>query len=207
MERAEQGAEPRQLLTFHVGENEYALPLLGVREIVPCETITPVPTTPAFLRGVVNLRGTALPVVDVAPKFGRGERALTRTSCLVVTDVGEAGAPPITMGLLVDAVGQVLELAPDALRAVPPIGHGVRLDYLAGMVEFETRFVLLLDLPRVLSAEELLVVATAEELRQALARAAEEAGGTEDAGGTEPAEETGAPEPPAPRRRRGGRKR
>jgi purine-binding chemotaxis protein CheW len=175
-----------QFLTFHVGGNEYALGLLGVAEIIACEAITPVPTTPRFVRGVVSLRGSALPVVDLGAKFGLEWSGITRSSCIVVVEVQGASGPATQLGLLVDAVGQVLDVAPPSIRAVPAFGPGVRLEYLAGLVEIDSRFVLVLDLPRVLSAEELLVVATAEDLRRSLemAAAAER--------------EASAPAPPAP---------
>jgi purine-binding chemotaxis protein CheW len=166
------GTADVQFLTFHVGANEYALSLLGVEEIVACETITQVPTTPRFIRGVVNLRGSALPVVDLGAKFGLDGSVITRSSCIVVAEIASASAPATRMGLLVDAVGQVLEVAPPSIRAVPAFGPGVRLDYLAGMVEIDARFVLVLDLSRVLSTEEVLVVATVEDLRQSLELAA-----------------------------------
>jgi purine-binding chemotaxis protein CheW len=178
-----------QFLTFHVGANEYALGLLAVAEIIACEAVTPVPTTPRFVRGVVSLRGNALPVVDLGAKFGLDGSAITRSSCIVVVEVRGASGPATQLGLLVDAVGQVLDVAPPNVRAVPAFGPGVRLDYLAGMVEIDSRFVLVLDLPRVLSAEELLVVATAEDLRQSL-----ELASAAEAQASAPA----APAPPAP---------
>jgi len=182
-----------QFLTFHVGANEYALGLLGVEEIIACETITQVPTTPRFIRGVVNLRGSALPVVDLGAKLGLDRSAITRSSCIVVAEIASASAPATRMGLLVDAVGQVLEVAPPSIRAVPAFGPGVRLDYLAGMVEIDARFVLVLDLSRVLSTEEVLVVATVEDLRQSLELAAAAAAAADAAASAAES----APVPPA----------
>jgi len=215
METAAAGTAAVQFMTFHVGANEYALSLLGVEEIIACETITQVPTTPRFIRGVVNLRGSALPVVDLGAKLGLDRSAITRSSCIVVAEIASASAPATRMGLLVDAVGQVLEVAPPSIRAVPAFGPGVRLDYLAGMVEIDARFVLVLDLSRVLSTEEVLVVATVEDLRQSLelaAAAADAAASAAESAPVPPATEMDAAVPvstaPAGRgrkRRRGGR--
>jgi len=155
-----------------------------------------------------------LPVVDLGAKLGLDRSAITRSSCIVVAEIASASAPATRMGLLVDAVGQVLEVAPPSIRAVPAFGPGVRLDYLAGMVEIDARFVLVLDLSRVLSTEEVLVVATVEDLRQSLelAAAADAAASAAESAPVPPATEMDAAVPvstaPAGRgrkRRRGAR--
>jgi purine-binding chemotaxis protein CheW len=143
-----------QYLTFRIRDEEYAVSLLRVKEIIEYETVTRVPTTPAHIRGVINLRGAVLPVVDLAAKFGHAESALTRTTCIVVVETALHGET-VVVGMLADAVSQVIDLAADQIEPPPPFGTHVRVDFLVGMAKIDGRLALVLDLDRVLSPVEL----------------------------------------------------
>jgi purine-binding chemotaxis protein CheW len=143
-----------QYLTFRIRDEEYAVSILRVREIIEYETVTRVPTTPAHIRGVINLRGAVLPVVDLAAKFGHAESALTRTTCIVVVETALRG-DTVVVGLLADAVSQVIDLAADQIEPPPAFGTHIRVDFLVGMAKIDGRLALVLDLDRVLSPVEL----------------------------------------------------
>jgi purine-binding chemotaxis protein CheW len=143
-----------QYLTFRIREEEYAVSILRVREIIEYEMVTRVPTTPAHIRGVINLRGAVLPVVDLAAKFGHAESAVTRTTCIVVVETALRGEAVI-VGLLADAVSQVIDLAAGQIEPPPPFGTHIRVDFLVGMAKIDRRLALVLDLDRVLSPVEL----------------------------------------------------
>lgn len=147
--------ERLQFLAFLVGGDEYAVPILKVREIAPYDQATRVPNTPPWIRGVVNLRGQVLPVVDLAVKFGLPETALSTRSCVIVFDLALEGQPA-PVGALVGSVSQVLELNPGEIEPPPAFGTQIRVDYLAGATLSNGRFALLLDADRVLGTDELL---------------------------------------------------
>jgi purine-binding chemotaxis protein CheW len=144
-----------QHLTFLVHGDEYAVEILRVREVIPSLPLTRVPTTPPSIRGVVNLRGAVVPVVDLGLRFGLTELTLTKRTCIVLVEVVEAGVAT-AMGLLVDQVQQVIDLEAEAIEAVPPFGVHVRLDFLRGMGPVGEKFVMLLDVDRVVSTSDLL---------------------------------------------------
>jgi purine-binding chemotaxis protein CheW len=148
------------LLTFILAGDEYAVGILHVEEAVACGTITRVPGAPAFIRGAMNVRGRAIPVIDLARKLGFPESAITTWSCLLLTQVELAGEPT-ALGVLVDAVRQLIECTADHLKPPPALGTRVHPEYLRGLVSVEDRFIPLLNLQRLLSTEELLLVASA----------------------------------------------
>lgn len=151
-----------QYLTFSLGQGEYAIAVLRVREIIEHETVTRVPSTPAFVRGVINLRGSVVAVVDLARKFGLPESPVTKRTCIVIVEV-ESENGKLVMGVLADAVNQVVEFRPEEIEAPPSFGTPVRVDYLQGLGKLGGEFVLILDTDRVLSAGELASVASAPE--------------------------------------------
>jgi purine-binding chemotaxis protein CheW len=158
MEIGTQRVEQSQHLTFLIAEEEYAVGILRVREIIQFETITRVPKTPRWIRGVINLRGSIVPVVDLAVKFGLSETRVTNATCIVITEVEIAGEQTV-MGLLADAVSQVIELGADQIEPPPAFGATVRADYLLGMGRVGKKLVLMLDVDKVLAADELLAAA------------------------------------------------
>ena len=147
-----QPAAPSQVLTFLVGDEEYGIGIHQAREIIQYGELTTVPTAPAFIRGVINLRGSVVPVADLAVRFGRAPREITPRSCIVVVEVSRGGEPVI-MGILADRVSQVAELAADAIEPAPAFGTGVRPDWLLGLGRAGSRFLLLLDIDRVLAGD------------------------------------------------------
>lgn len=154
---------PRQYLTFSAGGEELAVELLRIREILQPGAITRVPMAPAWARGVMNLRGSVLPVIDLSSKLGLGESALDRRTCIMVVevDLGE-GEEELVLGVLVDAVRQVVELSAAEIEEPPAFGVPIHLDYLGGMGRVGEALVLLLDVDRVLSEEELRMASSLE---------------------------------------------
>jgi len=136
-----------QYLTFFVAHEEYAIDVLRVREVVGVAPLTRVPATPKDVRGVVNLRGNVVPVVDLGLRFGSSEVLPTRRTCVVVVEP-EAGTDRV-VGLLVDSVHRVVSLAPTEVVPIPPFGMQASADLLAGMGIVGTAFVLILVPERV----------------------------------------------------------
>lgn len=151
----------QQYLTFFLANEEYAIGIQRIKEIIEYTTITRVPKVPAWIRGVINLRGNVVPVVDLAVRFNLEERPVTKTTCIVVVEV-EQESERMVMGLLADAVNQVIELGPKDIEEPPAFGTRVRLDYLSGMGKLGRKFALILNLDSVLSATELLAVSTVQ---------------------------------------------
>ena len=148
-------AASMQYLSFIIAGEEYALGILQVKEIIEYDTVTRIPGAPVWVRGVFNLRGSVVPVVDLAVKMGLGPRPITRWTCFVIVEAVMDGERT-TLGLLADSVSEVLDLAPDDVEPPPAFGTRTPVDYLRGMGRQEQRFILLLDLDRMLSAEALL---------------------------------------------------
>jgi purine-binding chemotaxis protein CheW len=139
-----------QYLTFLIGREEHALGILRVKEIMEYTDVTRVPGVPAHVRGVINLRGSVVPVVDLAAKFGGNETEPTRTSCIVIVETQLDGAM-VVAGMLADAVCEVIHLDAQHIEPPPSFGTGIRVDYLTGMGKVDGRLVLILDVDRVLS--------------------------------------------------------
>ncbi len=156
-----------QYLTFLIRGEEYAVPILRVKEIIEYESLTRVPTTPLHVRGVMNLRGAVLPVIDLAAKFGCPETETTRTTCIVIVETRH-NDDLLVVGVLADGVSQVVDILPGAIEPPPPFGTNVRVDFLVGMGKLDGRLVLVLDIDRVLSPvvdiHETVVAAEAAQL-------------------------------------------
>ena len=159
METKEQEpAVQQQYLTFFLADEEYAVNIQKVKEIIEYSSVTKVPKVPRWIRGVINLRGSVVPVVDLAVRFGLDERPTTKTTCIVIVEV-QQDAENTVMGVIADAVNRVIELNAEDIEEPPAFGTRVRLEYLAGMGKLGKKFALILDIDRVLSAAELLTVA------------------------------------------------
>ena len=146
--------DSQQYLTFFMRGEEYAVSILRVKEILEYETVTRVPTTPAHVRGVINLRGGVMPVIDLAAKFGHGETVPARTTCIVVVET-RLRDELLTVGLMADAVSEVVDIAASAIEPPPSFGTQVRIDFLTGMGKLDGRLVLVLDIDRILSPVEI----------------------------------------------------
>jgi purine-binding chemotaxis protein CheW len=145
----------QQYLTFMIGAEEYAVSLLKVKEIIEYDTITEVPKTPEWVRGVINLRGSVVPVIDLAVKFRQSPSVAGKLTCIVITEV-ECEGEATVMGVMVDSVRQVIDLKPQEIEEPPTFGTRVKVDYLLGMARAGKKFCLILDTEKVLSTDELL---------------------------------------------------
>jgi purine-binding chemotaxis protein CheW len=151
-----------QYLTFQLAGEEYAVGILQVREILRYEEVTRVPTAPASIRGVLNLRGSVVPVADLAVRMGMPETPVTRRTCIVIVEV-MLEEEPVVMGIIAEAVSQVMDLAPADIEPPPAFGPRIRIDFLRGLARMGDRFALLLDLDLLLSTEAALSAADLSE--------------------------------------------
>jgi purine-binding chemotaxis protein CheW len=143
-----------QYLTFTLGQEEYGIEILKVQEIKGYSAITPIPNTPPHVRGVMNLRGTIIPVMDLRTKLGMTEAACTPFTVIVVVKVG-----PKTMGLVVDAVSDVLNIPRGDIQEAPDFGAQVDAGFISGMAKAGDRLIVLLDIERVLLGDLLVPIA------------------------------------------------
>ncbi|MBR0565154.1 chemotaxis protein CheW [Azoarcus sp. L1K30] len=150
--------EQHQYLTFLLGDEMFAIGILSIREIIEYGFVTDVPMTPPFIRGVINLRGAVVPVLDLAARFGRQARENSKRTCIVIVDIEGANGSQ-QMGVVVDAVNEVLEIAGCDIEPPPEFGARIRNDFIKNMGKIDGKFVIILDLNRVLSVEEVGVIA------------------------------------------------
>ena len=147
-------SETRQYLTFSLGGEPFALDVAHVREILEFTNITKVPRTPEFMRGVINLRGSVVPVIDMRLKFGLPDTEKTVDTCIIVVEVSLDEGSTV-LGALVDSVQEVFELEPDLIEPAPKIGIGISTEFIKGIGKRENKFIMLLDIERTFSPEEL----------------------------------------------------
>jgi purine-binding chemotaxis protein CheW len=152
-------------LSFHLGQEMFAADVGKVLEILNLRPITKVPRSPSYMRGVINLRGNVLPVLDTRIKFGLPVTEDTIDTCIVVLSVMMDGEP-LTLGALVDSVEEVLELSEGDIEPPPTIGSKFNPEYLYGMVRMDESFIMILNVDKVFSTDELLLVAdTADQIQ------------------------------------------
>src|SRR5580693_4629950 len=156
--------ETRQYLTFKLDEEVFAIDVAKVREVLDLTTITKIPRTPDFMSGVINLRGSVVPVVDLRLCFEMSRTNKTVNTCIVVVEVLLDGDSTI-IGALADSVEEVIDLEPDQIQPAPRIGAHIRTDFIKGMGKRDTQFIMILDIDRVFSAEELATVRSQESPR------------------------------------------
>ncbi|OIQ96407.1 chemotaxis protein CheW [mine drainage metagenome] len=171
--KAEQQAiatDHQQYLTFVLGGEMYAIAILSVKEIIDYGHLTVVPMMPECIRGVINLRGAVVPVVDLARRFSSGSTEITRRSCIVIVEV-ETDGEHQDIGVIVDAVSEVLEIGRDQIEPTPAFGAKIRTDFIQGMGKVEGRFVIVLNVDRVLSMEDLAMLGRAAGQELALQEA------------------------------------
>jgi purine-binding chemotaxis protein CheW len=156
-------------LTFRLRDEVFGVEIARVREIVELDgAVTRVPRTPAFMRGVMNLRGQVVPVVDMNAKLGFEPASPTQDTCVIILEVLHEDEP-LVLGAMVDAVREVVELSEDEVLAPPPSGTALRPEFLDGLVREGESFVMLISVDAVLAAEELARAAGDGELEQVLA--------------------------------------
>lgn len=146
-----------QFLTFTLGKEIFALDIGTVREVLELTSITKIPRTPNFMRGVINLRGNAVPVVDMRMKMGMSQGEDTVDTCIIIVEIEFDGEMTV-MGALVDSVREVFEMMPDSIEPAPKMGAAVNAEYIRGMGRQDEQFIIILEINKIFSAEELALV-------------------------------------------------
>ena len=162
-----------QFLTFLLGGEMFAINILSIKEIIEYQPLTEVPLMPDFIRGVMNLRGAVVPVIDLAARFQRPVTEVGRRTCIVILEICHEDRVQ-DVGIVVDAVSEVIELKASQIEPPPAFGAKVRTDFIQGMFRAETRFVIILNIGSVLSLEEMIMLAESS-MEEALAVLAEAA--------------------------------
>ena len=153
--------EAQQYLTFKLGNEVFAIEVAKVREVLDFVDITAIPRTPEFMSGVINLRGSVVPVVDLRLCFGMSKTERTLSTCIVVVEVVLDNESTV-IGALADSVEEVIDLEPDQIEPAPRIGSQIRTDFIRGMGKRDSRFLMILDIDRVFSADQLAAVRAAD---------------------------------------------
>ncbi len=151
-----------QYLTFTLGGEMYAIGILNIKEIIEYGSVTNVPMMPGFIRGVINLRGAVVPVVDLASRFSRKASSVTRRTCIVIIEV-ESGEERQHVGVVVDAVSEVLDIPATEIELPPSFGAKIRADFIQGMGKVKGKFVIILNVERVLSVDEMLTLGSSAD--------------------------------------------
>ncbi len=149
-----EAAETIQYLTCTLGDEMFALEISKVREVLDFPALTKIPRTPEFMRGVINLRGSVVPVVDLRSKFGMSLTEKTVNACVVIVEASVDGET-LVLGALADSVQEVIELGPDQIEPAPRIGTKLRTEFIKGLGKRGDLFVIILDIDQVFSVEEL----------------------------------------------------
>jgi purine-binding chemotaxis protein CheW len=159
--------ETTQYLTFKLDDEVFALDITKVREVLDFTTVTKVPRTPDFMRGVINLRGSVVPVVDLRLKFGMSKTEKTVNTCVIIVEVTVDNETTV-LGALADSVQEVMDLEPDHIEPAPKIGTRLNTEFIKGMGKRDTNFIIILDVDKIFSINELaLVQATQTEANAA----------------------------------------
>ena len=152
------GESPAQYLTFQLGGEMFAVGILNVKEIIEYGHLTEIPMMPAFIRGVINLRGAVVPVIDLAARFGGKTTQVARRTCIVILEVIDQDLRS-DIGIMVDAVSEVLEIPAAEIEPPPSFGARIRADFISGMGKVAGKFVIILNIHNVLSIEEINMLA------------------------------------------------
>ncbi len=147
-------AKEGKYLTFTLGKEEYGIGILKIREIIGMMPITSMPQTPEFVKGVINLRGKVIPVIDLRLRFGMKEIDYTERTCTIVVEVKRLSSK-ITVGIVVDSVSEVMNIKHDEIEETPSFGAALDTHYILGMAKKEDGVKILLDIDQVLSSEEI----------------------------------------------------
>lgn len=168
---AQRDEAPAQYLTFSLAGEMFGVGILNVKEIIEYGNLTEIPMMPAFIRGVINLRGSVVPVIDLSARFGGKATQVGRRTCIVIVEVPDEDTRH-DIGIIVDAVSEVLEIPASEIEPPPSFGAKIRADFIFGMGKVAGKFVILLDINKVLSVEEIAMLtgsdaATAESFQAA----------------------------------------
>ena len=158
VESAEQNtAKAGQYLTFVLGGEIYALGILNIKEIIDYGNLTEVPMMPSFVRGVINLRGSVVPVIDLSARFGKANTQIAKRTGIVIVETGNESEHngQQDIGIIVDAVNEVVDINQQEIEPPPSFGTGIRPDFISGMAKRNNHFIILLNVNRVLSVDEM----------------------------------------------------
>lgn len=159
---------PSQYLTFALGSEMFAVGILNVKEIIEYGNLTEIPMMPAFIRGVINLRGSVVPVIDLSARFGGSQTEVGRRTCIVIVEVEDDGAKH-DIGIMVDAVSEVLDIPGSEIEPPPAFGAKIRADFIFGMGKVAGKFVIILNINKVLSVEEIALLTGADGMTEVAA--------------------------------------
>ncbi len=151
---ATQDEQQHQYLTFMLSGEVFAIGILRIKEIIEYGNLTEVPRMPEFIRGVINLRGAVVPVIDLGSRFGKQASSVSRRTCIVIIEVEHEGEQQV-VGVMVDAVNEVLDIAPAEIEPAPSFGAKIRADFIRGMGKVDGKFVIILNVDHVLSLDEM----------------------------------------------------
>ncbi len=146
--------EEQQYLTFTLGGESYAASIINIKEIIQYGELTEVPRMPDFIRGVINLRGAVVPVIDLSARFGKAATEVRRRNCIIIIEV-EMAEETHSVGVMVDAVNAVLEIPASEIEQAPTFGTNIRTDFIAGMGKIDGKFVIILNIQNVLSMDDM----------------------------------------------------
>jgi len=153
---AQTAVEEKQYLTFMLGGEMFSIGILCIKEIIWYANLTEVPMMPACIRGVINLRGAVVPVMDLSNRFGKASTPVTKSTCIVIIEVQtQTEGEHQNMGVVVDSVQAVLEIATSEIEPAPSFGTKIRADFIEGIAKVNGKFVILLNVDRVLSTDEI----------------------------------------------------
>ena len=155
-----------QFLTFRLGEETFALDIFRVCEVLEFKKVTKVPRTPDFMRGVINLRGKVVPVIDLNLKFDLPQTETTVNTCVIIVEVTRDGES-LTLGALADSVREVMELDPSNIEPPPKIGTSLKIEFIKGMGKHNGEFLIILDIDKIFSANELDLVNKVQQIEAA----------------------------------------
>ena len=158
---------PSQYLTFALGSEMFAVGILNVKEIIEYGNLTEIPMMPAFIRGVINLRGSVVPVIDLSARFGGSQTEVGRRTCIVIVEVEDDEAKH-DIGIMVDAVSEVLDIPGSEIEPPPAFGAKIRADFIFGMGKVAGKFVIILNINKVLSVEEIALLTGSDGIAAAV---------------------------------------
>lgn len=164
----QQRAGAGQYLTFVLGGEVYALGILNIKEIIDYGHLTEVPMMPSFVRGVINLRGSVVPVIDLQARFGKGGTQIAKRTGIVIVETGSDDGQQ-DIGIVVDAVNEVIDIGREDIEPPPSFGSGIHPDFISGMAKRGGRFIILLNVDRVLSVDEMAALSGVGAPQQAMA--------------------------------------
>jgi purine-binding chemotaxis protein CheW len=149
---------PVQYLTFTLGDEVFAMDIRTVREIIQHAAMTVVPLMPKFVRGVINLRGAVVPVIDLQSRFGRSTTVVGKKTCIVIFDASSEGEK-MELGLMVDAVSEVIEIEPSQIEPPPQFGTSIQREFIRGMGKVDGEFIVILEPERALNVDDMALLA------------------------------------------------